>query len=888
MAQVDDNPLIDDAMSPSPDPIAYALDQAAVAEPLPVDPGLIRPNFFPGYSIVREIHRGGQGVVYEATKRHPARRVAIKALRDGFLAGPLDRERFRREVQFLTRLKHPNVVEVFEAGETESHPYFVMEFVEGEPLDDFMSRRRTGMAISEVLALFSSLCEGITAAHLRGIVHRDLKPRNILVDSTGRPRVLDFGLSRMADHVSTNSQPSLTLTGQFVGSLHWASPEQAEGDSDRIDVRTDVYALGLILFHMLTGRFPYDMTGSMRQVLDTIRNEEPQRPSSFRRDIEEDLDRIVLRALAKEPERRYQSVRDLSRDIASHLRREPIEARRDSTWYVLRKVIRRHRAVATGLAAMLAFALVYTVSVTVLLRRAREAETQALQSADQAREFFSSAHSTATLAVQTIAEKIKDIPGARQIRRELLEASYAEYEKLFAHETNDPVLLSDLTHAKVMLSDLALNVGDLALARKLRTEALVVREAQAAAAPPGDWKKHADLSIGLVLVGDLDKSESHWESAKKYYERAWEIDEELHQKHPDVRTLLDNLGWSYERLGYVAWVGGDVVHSRDFFEKQLEVGRELERRDPNDVGAKTLIAAAAMQMASVSNSAMDSEAHREWLDRSLEILQRLIDDQPENLRFQGMYAAVLCGTANSGLCPEGEACEELDRALDRCLTAGRPLLEAEPDNVFYRHALAGALRTKAQITGNRREFSRAYDLHQQARAIHEVLLAVQPESAGRMAELMHDHSNLAEIARLMGDETVREGHFQEMRKLYVRFAPRGMDESQHHGVFQMLCIEAMQPAGLCDPALAVESARRHLGTGTGAGMPSRYYDVAVALRQSGEWAEAIEFAEKGLSMILPGDSPLRKLLVEVRDDCTERLRAWSESSAKNIGRDFQP
>lgn len=846
----------------------------------PVDPdhtGAVHPNRFPGYSIVRELHRGGQAVVYEAWKRHPPRRVAIKALRDGFLAGPLDRERFQREFQFLSKLKHPNVVEVLFAGETDTHPFFVMEYVDGQALDVYLSDRRMSLSIPEILRLFSTICDALSAAHLRGIVHRDLKPSNILVDADARPRVLDFGLSRITGQVSTRSQPSLTLTGQFVGSLLWSSPEQAEGDSDKLDVRTDIYALGLILFQMLTGRFPYDVTGSMRQILDAIRNQEALPPSAFRGDIRDDLDRIVLRCLSKEPERRYQSVADLSRDIAHYTNHEPIEAKRDSTWYVLKKAVGRHRVAAFGIAATFVFAMIYAVSVTYYYRKARVAEAQAVAAAKQAREFFNSAQTTATFTVQQIAEKLKNLPGASRIRRELLETSYAEFERLFAHETDNPDLLADLAVAKIKLSELALSVGDNARAQKLRTEALAVREAQAAA-DPEDWKKQADLSINLVQLGDLDKVIPDWESARRYYERAWHIDEDLYAKHPDIRTLLDNLGWSYERVGYLARMRGELEVSSGFFERQLNAGVALLDRDPRDELAKSLVVAALLQLGSVAEDMGDSGTRLQRLRSAKILVAELLSSDPNNARYRWHAAIVACGIGSSLAPTDPDDQVEMAASLNECVAWIKPLLDAEPQDMVYRSLYAVAINNLAQLAANRGDWSASREWHEIALATRERMVADEPDNLSHLAALIHGHADMVAVAKALSDSAAEQFHLQRMRELFPRFEQRGMADPRLVGVYQMVCRDNVLAAGLCDRKRAVESAQIGV-TYAGRRSPSRFWDLAVALLAVQDFAGAVRAAEDGLAITPSTAGPMRENFQNARDQALARLRGAEEGNS---------
>jgi tRNA A-37 threonylcarbamoyl transferase component Bud32/tetratricopeptide (TPR) repeat protein len=868
---------MDPAHDPTLDPLPCTQAQPPDASPIAQAPHPIQPDFFPGYTVVRELHRGGQGVVYEAWRIQPKQRVAIKALRDGFLAGPLDHERFRREIRFLFKLKHPNVVKVLDAGETGTHPFFVMEYVDGQALDVYMTDRRGSLSVEQILSLFSSVCDALSAAHLRGIVHRDLKPSNILVDADVRPRILDFGLGRITGQVSTRSQPSLTLTGQFIGSLLWSSPEQAEGDSDKIDIRTDIYALGLILFQMLTGRFPYDITGSMRQVLETIRNDEPQRPSAFRRDIEDDLDRIVLRCLAKEPSRRYQSVGDLSNDIARYTRHEPIEAKRDSTWYAFKKAVRRHRVAALVITATFAFALIYAVSVTYYYRKARTAQTQANEAAKEAREFFTSAQSTATFAVEQIAEKLKDLPGASKIRRELLEASYTEFERLFAHQTDNAELLADLAVAKIKLSDLALSVGDNARARKLRTEALVVREAQAAA-DPEDWRKQADLSINLVQVGDLDKVVPDWESARGYYERAWQIDEALFAKHPEIRTLLDNLAWSYERLGYLARLRGEPEVANGFFERQLEAGRALLGRDPGDTLAKSLVVAAFLQLGSVAEDRGDTGSRLQTLRAAKTILAELLGSDLNNSRHRWQAALVACGMANSLDPGDRENQIEMEASLGECESWIKPLYEEEPTDMIYRSLYAVAIHTKAQLAANRAQWAQSREWNQLAVAIRERMVADEPDNVEHLAALIHGHAELVGIANAIDDSPAREFHLQRMRELFPRFEQRGMDDPRLIGVYQLVCADPFLAARLCDRQRALESARRSVSF-AGGRSAARYWDLAAALVAVNDYEEAIDAAEQGLALLPPGDAPLRSRFESIREQAEAKLREAASETA---------
>ncbi|MCC6677013.1 MAG: protein kinase [Phycisphaerales bacterium] len=311
----------------------------------------IKPNLVSGYQILEEIHRGGQGVVYRALQVQTQRIVAIKMLLAGRGTAGRDRERFEREARIAAGLRHPNIVTVYDSVcVPDGRLAFAMEFIEGQPLDrwsagltrDRDDRRRV---LRERLALMGKVCDAVLYAHQHAIVHRDLKPANILVDDAGEPHVLDFGIAR---DLGPEERTRLTHTGAFAGTLAYASPEQVSGDPSRVDARTDIYSLGVIMYEMVAGRMPYAVDGAMGTTIRNIETVDPVPLSRRTRDgsgpfADDDVSTIILKAMAKDPARRYQTAAGLGNDIKRYFAGEAIEARRDSTWYVLRKTAAQHR-----------------------------------------------------------------------------------------------------------------------------------------------------------------------------------------------------------------------------------------------------------------------------------------------------------------------------------------------------------------------------------------------------------------------------------------------------------------------------------------------------------------------------------------------------------------
>ncbi len=563
------------------------------------------PASLPGYKLRREIHRGGQGVVYEAVQESTQRVVAIKVMRDGRFAGPRDRMRFEREVQILAQLRHPNIVAVHDSGVADTAAYFVMDFIAGETLDRFFEA--SSLSIPARIQVFARICDAVSAAHLRGVIHRDLKPANIRIDDAGAPHVLDFGLAKWTEAAPEHADRTdgVTMTGQFVGSLPWASPEQAEGRIDELDVRTDVYSLGVMLYQALTGRFPYRVSGSLRETTENIVKAEPADPRRINPALDAEVSAIVLKCLRKERGQRYQSAGELGRDLHRYLIGDPIEARGDSLAYVIRKQLARHRA-AAGLG--LAFALLVFAGLFVSLffwrqaalardesdrarARAEQSARQFAAEADRAlavsrflKEMLTAADPTSTKGPQTtvyelLQRALKTIDQGDLAGEPLVEAavrmaiggtltSLREDREAAAHVARALELRrrelgeahKDVAECIFSLGLISSNLGDYAAAEAQYNEALAVLERTGDPAP----ELRAEMLNGL---GQLLRVRGRKREAGAHLEASLALARSAKQTNSmTYATTLNN-------LALIVRDDGDLTRAAALFEEAMQVIR---------------------------------------------------------------------------------------------------------------------------------------------------------------------------------------------------------------------------------------------------------------------------------------------------------------------------
>jgi serine/threonine protein kinase len=326
----------------------------------------------PGYAIAREIGRGGMGRVYEAVQLSTRRKVALKVLLEGPFSSAKSKQRFEREVRIVAGLRHPNIAPVYESGLHQGRYWFSMEYVDGRPLYEAAEVEK--LTLGQRLAVMAQACEAVGYAHEHKVVHRDLKPGNILLSSDGQPHVLDFGLAKL-DDAGPAHEVTLSVAGTLMGTPAYMSPEQTARDPSGVDARSDVYSLGVVLYQLVTGQFPYDVRGRIDEVVHNIATTEPTPPSQVARSIDSELEAIILKALAKDRDERYATATELAEDLRRRIQGEPVEAKLASRTYRFKKSLVRHRLHLVGTGALAAAILASVLVTRSMLSRQRVDDT---------------------------------------------------------------------------------------------------------------------------------------------------------------------------------------------------------------------------------------------------------------------------------------------------------------------------------------------------------------------------------------------------------------------------------------------------------------------------------------------------------------------------------
>jgi tetratricopeptide (TPR) repeat protein len=552
-----------------------------------------------GYHITGLLGEGGMGVVYAAEQLRPVRRrVAVKVIRAGMHSSVV--ARFAAERQALAVMEHPNIAKVFDAGITAiGNPYIAMEYVEGVPLTRYCDERR--LSARARLLVFVPICGAIQHAHQKGVIHRDLKPSNVLVEELPGgeplPKVIDFGIAKAVGQRLTDATLA-TEYGQVMGTPAYMSPEQAEGAGVDVDTRSDVYALGVLLYELLAGSLPADPTkmglvpfitrlmaglieacppsarvteaGAAAAEVAALRGADP---ASLARDLRGDLDAIVLKAMAPERDRRYQTALELAQDIERHLRHEPIAARAPSPGYRAGKFVRRHPVgVALAASAVLFLAGLTTVT-SVQARRVARARAVAEQRRTQAEELLS-------YMVGELRTKLEPI-GRLELLDDVGTRALAYFAAVPASELSDAELFRR-SQSLGQLGQLRMAQGDLAEAMPALRESLAQME-DLAARDTADSEWQVGLGASRFWVGYTHYLQGALDSALVHFEPYLAISRRLVERDSTNAAWQLELGYAHSNIGSVREAQGDLRAALDAFRYTLGVKQRLVARDPANV-----------------------------------------------------------------------------------------------------------------------------------------------------------------------------------------------------------------------------------------------------------------------------------------------------------------
>lgn len=580
-----------------------------------------------GHKILERVEYGGQGVVYKAVQCSTRRTVAIKVLLDGPLATGRQRDRFAREVELVSRLRHPNIVTVYDSGVIRGRMYFTMEFVDGLPIDDYVVLH--GLSARDTVRIFRAVCDAVSSAHQHGVIHRDLKPANILVDAGGQPHILDFGLAKDLTTVhGPTSEPTVTVGGQVVGTLPYLSPEQARGTSDLIDVRSDVYSLGVVLFELITSGFPYPVDGDRQVVLQNIISRDPLglRKALSSHDsevtdttgINDDLEKVVQKALEKDCSRRYHSVAAFNEDLGRFLAGDVVEAKAHSRVYLLRKTLRKFRLqVAASSACALCLLAAFAVTTVQKERAERLAE-----------HYRTGLHMGLLGGLGSVARD----EGRLDRAREML-AQATEIAKLVpASDTVDTVVRRYAYDAHHKLAELYYETGDVDEADPICDAAVAIAE-QLHRGCPDDPECQRVLAFSYLLGARKLAARKKWDGARESIERAIRIRSGLLASEPDNLSLRDELAFALEWLGACKQELQRFDESLKHYEEAHAIYQGNAAREPG--AAEHVIAASRVELKIAvchekQSTNEDYRAALAWLESAERRLTRLLSDKEQS------------------------------------------------------------------------------------------------------------------------------------------------------------------------------------------------------------------------------------------------------------------
>jgi non-specific serine/threonine protein kinase/serine/threonine-protein kinase len=753
------------------------------------------PSAIGPYRVLREIGHGGMGVVYlgERADGQYRKQVAIKLITSGRHDAGLER-RFRRERQILAQLEHSGIARLLDGGSTEEgQPYFIMEYIEGQGLLEYCDSHKLG--VTERIRLFLEVCDAVAYAHRQLIVHRDLKPGNILVTAQGVPKLLDFGLGQVLE--AGEGAEEITQAGFPVMTPAYASPEQARGEP--YTVSSDVYSLGVILYELLSGLRPYKVpTGSYIELARVISEQEPaalgqaagsgtaagaelrsSTPERLRRRLSGDLERIVAKALAKDPRLRYGGVPELAGDLRRHLDGRPVKARPATLWYRARKLLLRHRLMLPAAAAALVLILSFAAATWWEARRAERR--------------FQQVRSLAHSVMFELDDAIAKLPGSTAAQ-ELLVARALEYLQSLARDAgNDAGLQREvaLGYERVALVQgyaAESNLGRVpaAMASFQKAEAILAR--LTARAPADSSLRHDYFRVTNELATTYGRSGQFPKATEMARKNLAQAEAAFRDKPSDIAAMQDLIAVNFS-------VADTLTDQQKYAEaiplrqRGLEMARKLVELQPGQAEADRSLALAEKKLAALLGVSQRYQESREAYERARVIDERLSARNPSNLRakldLSFDYSDLGWVTARMGAYTEALAWHR------RALSLREEAARADPDDVRAARGVAASTKRIGTTLGKMGDFDGALAELQRAVALYEDLTRRSTADWATVEELADAHSDaadaLVDLAARRGTPAARQrddraraiAEYQKAVALYEGLRDKGVLPKAH-------------------------------------------------------------------------------------------------------------
>jgi serine/threonine protein kinase/tetratricopeptide (TPR) repeat protein len=721
------------------------------------------------WKLMRPLGEGGFGVVYLAERNDGQVRQlgAMKFLKGTVHSRDLEL-RFLDERQILANLNHPWIVRLIDADVGQGgQPYFVMEFVqEGLPIDAYC--RQNGLSVKEILLLFRKVCDAVAYAHRKLVVHRDLKPGNILIGSDGAPRLLDFGVAKILDPAHRGSTQSAQSTRVLVGTERYFSPEQARREP--VDTSTDIYTLGVILYELLAGVDPYDLAHHTRESVEQrICNVDPEPPSkvlgaalgkpeALRRQLQGDLDNIVLKALQKEPQRRYPSVDQFSEDIRRYLEGRPVAARRDTYGYRASKFVHRHRA---GVAAAAIVCLSIIAGVTATIWEARRA--QAAQARAERR--FNDLRKLASSYLFEFHDEIAKVPGSTAARALVVRRALEYLDSLAKEASADRDLQLELATAYQKVGDAQgrpgfANLGDRTGALQSYRQALAIRKAL-----PADSTLRRDLATNYDRIGDSLLTIGQSGDALANYNEAYQLRETLLSANPDDGETRREFATSCQRVAQALWKTGKLAEAKEKEGRALAIVEGLAASQPrNAVVQRDLFIAYIKEGDLLGASGKKEDGLRYYL-RALpiaEAVERIAED-PTKARRETANVHDKIGNLRAAMKKTADALKNYRDALRvrESLAAADPRNAEIQRDLSISHEKIGNMLAQSDINA-------ALEQYRQSLAIDTKLREADPDNAQSRLDCASSHDNIGGLLMKKGDLSgalASEDRARELREL---------------------------------------------------------------------------------------------------------------------------